>query len=77
MPSLCQYRGCQNLGSSTYSGYCNEYHFNLAFIELMEKDILPVDKFCKYKMCHNLASRTWSGYCDKNHYEKGVLESGK
>ena len=27
MPQFCQYRNCHNLGSSTYMGYCNEYHF--------------------------------------------------
>ena len=26
MPKFCQYMNCQNLGSSSYSGYCNEDH---------------------------------------------------
>ena len=30
MPSFCEYRNCQNLASSTYGGYCNEYHLNRA-----------------------------------------------
>ena len=31
MPSFCEYGMCHNLGSSTYLGYCNEYHMNKAF----------------------------------------------
>ncbi len=31
MPSFCEYGMCHNLGSSTYLGYCNEYHMNRAF----------------------------------------------
>jgi hypothetical protein len=27
MPEFCKYGNCHNLGSSTYQGYCNEYHF--------------------------------------------------
>lgn len=27
MPDLCLYGMCQNLGSSTYMGYCNEEHY--------------------------------------------------
>lgn len=26
MPSLCEYRMCHNLASSSYQGYCNEDH---------------------------------------------------
>lgn len=26
MPSLCAYRMCHNLGSSSFGGYCNEAH---------------------------------------------------
>lgn len=26
MPKLCLYLNCQNMGSSTYNGYCNENH---------------------------------------------------
>jgi hypothetical protein len=26
MPSLCLYKMCHNLGSSTFLGYCNVYH---------------------------------------------------
>ena len=36
MPSFCEYRNCQNLGSSTYMGYCNEQHFKKG----LEDDIL-------------------------------------
>lgn len=31
MPSFCEYGMCHNLGSSSYLGYCNEYHMNKAF----------------------------------------------
>jgi hypothetical protein len=30
MPSFCEYRNCHNLASSTFMGYCNEYHMNRA-----------------------------------------------
>ena len=26
MPTFCQYLNCQNLGSSTYDGYCTQDH---------------------------------------------------
>lgn len=26
MPSLCLYKMCHNLGSSSFLGYCNVYH---------------------------------------------------
>ena len=31
MPSFCEYGMCHNLGSSTYQGYCNEYHMKRAW----------------------------------------------
>ncbi len=31
MPSFCLYGMCHNLGSSTYRGYCNEYHMKRAW----------------------------------------------
>jgi hypothetical protein len=38
MPSFCLYGMCHNLGSSTYQGYCNEYHLNRARVrELREQ----------------------------------------
>jgi hypothetical protein len=27
MPELCKYRMCHRVASSTYSGYCNEVHY--------------------------------------------------
>jgi hypothetical protein len=30
MPSLCIFLNCHNLGSSTYQGYCNQYHMEKA-----------------------------------------------
>lgn len=38
MPSFCNYRNCHNLASSTYLGYCNEYHMKRA------KEIEPLEK---------------------------------
>lgn len=38
MPSFCEYRNCHNLASSTWGGYCNEYHFLRAqLLEAKEK----------------------------------------
>lgn len=37
MPSFCLYGMCHNLGSSTYQGYCNEYHMKRAW-EREEKE---------------------------------------
>ena len=38
MPSFCNYLNCHNLASSTYQGYCNEYHMKRA------KEIEPLMK---------------------------------
>ena len=38
MPSFCTYLNCHNLGSSSYLGYCNEYHMKRA------KEIEPLMK---------------------------------
>ncbi len=32
MPSLCNYKMCHNLASSSYQGYCNEVHYKRALI---------------------------------------------
>ncbi len=42
MPSFCAYLNCHNLASSTYLGYCNEYHMKRAkeiepLLKLMEQ----------------------------------------
>ena len=37
MPSLCLYRMCHNLGSSTYLGYCNAFHMKKG-LELEKKE---------------------------------------
>jgi len=38
MPSFCEYRNCHNLASSTYMGYCNQYHYERAqILALKEK----------------------------------------
>lgn len=38
MPSFCNYMNCHNLASTTYQGYCNEYHMKRA------KEIEPLLK---------------------------------
>ena len=37
MPSFCLYRMCHNLGSSTFLGYCNQYHMEKG-LELEKKE---------------------------------------
>ena len=38
MPSFCAYLNCHNLASSSYQGYCNEYHMKRA------EEIKPLQK---------------------------------
>lgn len=40
MPSLCDYKNCHNLASSTYNGYCNEDHYKRA----RQMESQPVEK---------------------------------
>lgn len=35
---LCEFRNCQRLGSSTWSGYCSEVHFNRGMKDPEEKE---------------------------------------
>lgn len=41
MPSTCEYLNCHNLGSSSFGGYCNEYHMKRA------EEIRPLQKIMK------------------------------
>jgi hypothetical protein len=38
MPSFCEYLNCHNLASSSFGGYCNEYHMKRA------EEIKPLQK---------------------------------
>jgi len=44
MPSFCGYRNCHNLASSTYSGYCNQYHYDRARILELKEQIKSIEK---------------------------------
>ena len=44
MPSLCNYGMCHNLGSSTYLGYCNEYHMKRAQIREVKEQLAKLEK---------------------------------
>jgi hypothetical protein len=57
MPSLCEYKMCHNLASSSYQGYCNEDHKKKAnqqeyFLKILKENpnlstIRDVKKFLK------------------------------
>ena len=55
MPSFCSYGMCQNLASSSWGGYCNQYHYERGLT--IEKKILedaktaPQDKNPKLLYC--------------------------
>jgi hypothetical protein len=44
MPSLCNYGMCHNLGSSTYQGYCNEYHMKRAKLLEMKEQVSKLEE---------------------------------
>lgn len=44
MPSFCDYKNCHNLASSTYGGYCNEYHYDRAKIQELKERIKSIEK---------------------------------
>lgn len=44
MPSFCNYRNCHNLASSTYAGYCNQYHYDRAQILELKERIKAIEK---------------------------------
>ncbi len=37
--SLCEYKMCHNLASSTWSGYCNQAHYERAHLEEMKEQL--------------------------------------
>jgi hypothetical protein len=47
MPRFCDYKNCHNLASSTYRGYCNEYHFNRAMLEEKKEEIKRLEELVK------------------------------
>ena len=44
MPSFCLYGMCHNLGSSTYQGYCNEYHMKRAWEREMKEKLAKLQE---------------------------------
>jgi hypothetical protein len=38
MPELCKYRNCHNLASSTYSGYCNQMHYERGKLDELKEE---------------------------------------
>jgi hypothetical protein len=49
MPSLCAYKMCHNLASSTWSGYCNEDHYNRAMLLEANQHIVELEEKLKKK----------------------------
>jgi hypothetical protein len=49
MPSLCAYKMCHNLASSTWSGYCNEDHYNRAMLLEAKQHIVELEEKLKKK----------------------------
>ena len=39
MPSFCEYKMCHNLASSTWSGYCNQDHYERAQLQEAQEHI--------------------------------------
>jgi 5-bromo-4-chloroindolyl phosphate hydrolysis protein len=47
MPSFCEYKNCHNLASSTWNGYCNEYHFLRAQLEDAKERVRQLEEKIK------------------------------
>ena len=47
MPSFCEYRNCHNLASSTWMGYCNEYHFQRAQLQEAKERVKQLEEAMK------------------------------
>lgn len=39
MPSFCEYKMCHNLASSSWSGYCNQDHYERAELERVNEHL--------------------------------------
>lgn len=47
MPSFCDYRNCHNLASSTWSGYCNQNHYERAQLEEAKERVKQLEEAIK------------------------------
>jgi predicted DNA-binding transcriptional regulator len=47
MPSLCAYKMCHNLASSSWSGYCNQAHYERAKLEELKEQIKKLEEVTK------------------------------
>lgn len=47
MPSFCEYRNCHNLASSTWSGYCNQNHFERAMLQEAKERVQQLEETIK------------------------------
>ncbi len=49
MPSLCAYGMCHNLASSTWSGYCNQNHYDRAMLMEAKERVQELEEKLKKK----------------------------
>ena len=54
MPSFCNYRNCHNLASSTWSGYCNQNHYDRAMLLEAKEEVQRLEEQLKKKEEENL-----------------------
>jgi hypothetical protein len=47
MPSFCEYKMCHNLASSTWSGYCNQNHYERAQLEEAKERVKQLEEKLK------------------------------
>ena len=47
MPHLCEYKMCHNLASSTWSGYCNQNHYERAMLEEAKERVQQLEQTVK------------------------------
>jgi hypothetical protein len=47
MPSLCLYKMCHNLASSTWSGYCNQNHYERAQLQEAKEHVKQLEEKLK------------------------------
>jgi hypothetical protein len=47
MPSFCEYKMCHNLASSTWSGYCNQDHYDRAKLDEAKERVRQLEEKLK------------------------------
>ncbi len=59
MPSsLCAYKMCHNLASSTWSGYCNQAHYDRAMLLEAKERVIELEEKLKKKEQQGLKQET-------------------